>query len=710
MSQTGAVLVVVGAGPRGVGLLERLLANLPELYPTQQLTVHVVDPHPFGAVRRAHDGTGDVSHLLGGNARAGEVTLFPDRSVTMTGPARPGPTLAEWSREQAQRARAGAPDADGSPAGLSVDDFPDRGTHSEYLAWVFWHAVNSAPARVSVQVHPERALNIVEDTDGRHLVHLEHSRAPIAADCVVLAVGHPPTQPVGQVRSLSEAADRQGLTYLPPDSAADADLTRIAAGQEVIVRGLGLGFFDFLALLTLGRGGAFAPESGDRLRYLPSGKEPLLYVGSRRGVPYHCQGEMRRCTTEVTPRFLVDERIRPLLDRSDPLDFRADVWPLVVKEISYAYYRELCTAHAVRVEQPWERFAAGLDTHDWDAEALAATVEATVIDPVDRLDLSRLDRPIAQFSCLDPEELQRHVRQHIADDLSRRRDPRHSADLALIRAVQVITEPVTRIVESGRLGVRSRLADVPWFLGLCDFLTRGPSPQRMRQLLALSRAGVVRFLGADMWVRVEAGPVSVDGARFAAGGSNTPEKVRTRVLLEARQPQPSLSRSAEPLLLALVGRGMISEEQLQDPVEGRRAVTGRMRVASPGWQVVDRSGEPHPRRFAVGPLTTAPLFTGLPRPGADALFFRQNDTVARAVLTALEELATRPESTPPETTPPTGTGSGSTGTGSSTTGSNTGGSTPAGSPSRGTALPRQRDNAPATDRTATTPARTTLPG
>src|SRR5699024_3621884 len=86
-------------------------------------------------------------------------------------------------------------------------------------------------------------------------------------------------------------ARRHGMTNVGPAQAADADIAALAPGQEVIVRGMGLGLIDLMALLTEGRGGRFEPDPvpgmPGRLRYLPSGLEPVLRLGSRRGVPYH---------------------------------------------------------------------------------------------------------------------------------------------------------------------------------------------------------------------------------------------------------------------------------------------------------------------------------------------------------------------------------------------------------------------------------------
>ncbi|MGV2480165.1 UNVERIFIED_CONTAM: hypothetical protein IGO34_25520, partial [Salmonella enterica subsp. enterica serovar Weltevreden] len=96
-------------------------------------------------------------------------------------------------------------------------------------------------------------------------------------------------------------------------------LDEIPAHARVLVRGMGLNYFDVQTLLTIERGGSFvdagtsdgagtsdagasAAESAAEsdawsdnsatstasgtVRYLPSGKEPALFLGSRRGIPY----------------------------------------------------------------------------------------------------------------------------------------------------------------------------------------------------------------------------------------------------------------------------------------------------------------------------------------------------------------------------------------------------------------------------------------
>src|SRR5205814_1806657 len=64
-------LVIVGAGPRGTGLLERLAANIPSRYGDRPLDIHLVDPHPPGGGRIW---TQEQSPLLWMNSMAEDVT------------------------------------------------------------------------------------------------------------------------------------------------------------------------------------------------------------------------------------------------------------------------------------------------------------------------------------------------------------------------------------------------------------------------------------------------------------------------------------------------------------------------------------------------------------------------------------------------------------------------------------------------------------
>ncbi|MFD3620197.1 FAD/NAD(P)-binding protein [Streptomyces sp. NPDC058676] len=578
-------LVIVGAGPRGTGLIERIAANAPELYAGSGLDIHLVDPHPPGAGRIWRPAQ---SPLLWMNSHAEDVTMFTDETVDMAGPVREGPTLHEW-------------------AGIDGRTFADRRLQGAYLSWVHERAVAELPPGVVVHHHPRRALRIGGPPQGRQQVWLEGRARPLLADLVVLALGHLDAEPDDGQRELAAYAGEHGLVHLPPDFTADSDLSRLAPGEPVLVRGFGLAFVDLMVLLTEGRGGRYVGG-----RYVPSGQEPVLYVGSRRGVPYHSKiGYDWTGERPPLPRFFGPAEVDGLLARPTGFDFRRDVWPLVEKELGFAHYHRLFTVHPERTTVAWSVFEEKYAAVD-DPAGRAALVASAVPDPADRLDLAALDRPLEGVRYGSYAELQEGLRDYVEGDLSRRHDSSYSPDLAVFLGLLSVYGQLVRLGDIG-----------PWWHGFFSYLASGPPGPRLRQLLALSRAGVVRFLGAGM-------TVSAEGGVFRASSATVPDSVvEARALVEARLPEPTVGRARDPLLRGLHadGVGETPDGLLRvDPVDGR---------------ILDRAGRPHPRRFALGPHTDARAPGAFTRPRTGGPAFRQNDATARAALAFLSALSGR---------------------------------------------------------------------
>ncbi|GAA3789861.1 hypothetical protein GCM10022226_05880 [Sphaerisporangium flaviroseum] len=321
-------------------------------------------------------------------------------------------------------------------------------------------------------------------------------------------------------RSFAEFAGRHRAVYLPTGYAADLPLERVPEREPLIVREMGSAFVDLLAPLTSGRGGRFIPDRQGEQVYLPSGGEPLFYVGSRRGVPHHAMtGYTLGGAPPPVPRFLT-ARTLP----EGPCDFRRDLWPVVARELAYAYYHELFTAHPSRTRLPWAEFEAAFAVQEWGGTAVRALIRKAVPRYADRLNLDRLDRPLHGIRFGDLAGLQRWMHGYLAADLERRADPAHSADLAMIH---------------GLLAVQSVLAPEAGFRDFFDLVAGGPPAPRIAELRALARAGVVTFLGANLQVQ----PDERTG-RWRASGPTVPGVVEARTLVEARWPTPSGRRGA----------------------------------------------------------------------------------------------------------------------------------------------------------------------
>ncbi len=624
------VLVVVGAGPRGTGLLERIAANAPALLgPGVELDIHLVDPHPPGGGRIWRYAQ---SPLLRMNSMAEDVTMFTDERTTMDGPVRPGPSLAEWAADPAAHPPY-RPAEDEEVAAelraLAPTDFPTRRAQGGYLDWVLRRAAGELPDNVRLFVHQDTVRKLTGGPDGPQRVHL--SGTVLLADRVVLALGHLDSAPGPETAGPRAFAARHGRTYQPPAFTADADLSGLAPGERVVVRGLGLAFVDLVALLTEGRGGRFTPRPGGGLRYHPSGREPVLYAGSRRGVPYHAKtGYRLQGPLPPFPRYF-----GPGLELPDgQVDFRRDLWPAMAKEIGFGYYHELFHGHPERTALPWAEFLAAYDRHPWDGPERAALVAAAVPDPEDRLDLERLDRPLTGLRVGSPAELQQHLRAHLRADLARRSDLRHSADLGAFYALLSLYGHLVHLLPAHPLTARSTAAHLDgWWGGFFSFYASGPPGFRLEQLLALSDAGLLHFLGPDLRVDLDE-----EHGTFRASSPALPgHHVHGTALVDAFLPRHALDRTGDPLLRQLLRDGRIDEERLTDP-DGHAYRSGLVRT-DPDARLVDPAlgHRPHPRRTALGAPTTTRAPAAFARPRTDAPSFRQNDAVARRLLTELQK-------------------------------------------------------------------------
>jgi hypothetical protein len=615
-----ANVCIVGAGPRGLSVLERLCANARTLAPGTAIAVHLIDPYPPGPGRVWR--TDQPDRLLM-NTVASQVTAFTDPSVEMDGPVLPGPSLYDW---------AGYLAVIGPPPGcdpaavdearrLRPDDYPTRAFYGHYLAWAFRRIRDTTPDGVHVVTHRASAVSLHDPGDGRQRVTLTDGTV-IDADAVVLAQGHVPAEPGPDERALAEHAGRHALAYLPPQNPSDADLSGIRRGQPVFLRGLGLSFFDHMSLLTEGRGGRFV-TSGGRLRYLRSGDEPRLYAGSRRGVPHQSRGENqkgpfgRHTPLLLTPELVAELRARP------GLGFRRTLWPLIAKEVETVYYATLLTGPDCSCDA--RRFRDRYLPLPWGDPGEAAELDAAGIAPDRRWDWDRLLRPYAGRVFADRDDWRGWLLSYLDDDLREARAGNvGSARKAALDVLRDLRNEIRLVVDHGGLDGDSYRDELQaWYSPMNAYLSIGPPASRVAELVALIEAGVLELVGPD--ARITPSP---DG--FLVSSPLVPgPPIAVTTVVEARLQEPSLARTADPLLRGLLADGRAAHYRIG------RWVSDGLAVSPRPYHLLDAAGRPHPRCFAFGVPTEAVHWVtavGI-RPGLNSVTVADADAIARAVLT-----------------------------------------------------------------------------
>ncbi|MEU2265785.1 FAD/NAD(P)-binding protein [Streptomyces olindensis] len=637
---------VVGAGPRGLSVVERICANVRRSAEPLACTVHLVDPAAPGAGRVWRT---DQSRQLLMNTVASQVTMFTDSSVTMRGPVEPGPSLYEWARRLAAEA---SPDAPGGPEeeygeatlaeaqSLGPDSYPTRAFYGAYLRWVLRTVVDGAPASVSVRFHRCRAVALDDAPDGQ-VVTLEGGARLTGLDAVVLAQGHVPARPDPHTLTLARFAADHGLAHEPPCNPADADLSAIRPGEPTLLIGLGLNAFDHIALLTEGRGGSFE-RKGDELVYLPSGREPQLYAGSRRGVPYHARGENEKgAYGRHEPRLLsppVIARLRAAAEHGTPVDFRTDVWPLIAKEVESVYYGALLARRRGRA-------ATGAFTARFLAAARGAEEDELLtrhgIGRGERWDWEWIERPYGSREFATQDSYREWLLEYVRQDVRAAREGNVSGPLkAALDVLRDLRNEVRLVVDHAGISGESYRDDLDgWYTPLNAFLSIGPPTQRIEEMSALIEAGVLDVLGPGL--RVSTDPVR---PAFVAWSARIPgHRVRVSALIEARLPPPSLRRTADPLLSHLLHTAQCRPYRI--PGRGAEAYeTDGLDVTDRPYRLIDAQGRAHPRRFAYGVPTEAVHWVtaaGI-RPGVDSVTLGDADAIARAVLGLAETAAPAP--------------------------------------------------------------------
>lgn len=623
---------VVGTGPRGTVILERICANAELLAPGSRIEVHLIDPFPAGGGRVWRE---DQHRALLMNTVASDVTVFTDDTVQCVGPIRKGPTQYEWSRlvaagevaDQDERTVAEA-------AGMRPWSYASRAFQGGYLRWALAYITANAPAGVSVHVHRTRAVALADVPGGRQSLWLEDQAEPLTVDAVVLSQGHFEVDPTDSERALLAFAGRHGLVYQPPANPGEVDLAAIAAGEPVILRGLGLNFFDYMALFTVARGGRFE-RSGERLVYRPSGAEPILYAGSGRGVPYTARAETQlEVVPRYNPRFLTAPVIAELRRAAGTgrTDFMTHLWPLVAKETGWVYYQHLLAHSEIADAAALERLRAEYPALDWGSEPMEALLAELVPDRAMRWDWAKLDRPAAGLHFASRTDYLGWVHQRLRQDyLHSRLGPAGSAVKATAAVLRDLRDEVRQVVSHrGISGSSYRQHLDGWFSGLNNFISSGPPASRVEELIALVEAGVVHFVGPGM--RVVANEQA--GVFRTHSPSIDEPPVRAGALVEAHLPLTDLRRVSDPLLRFLLDRGQCRPHRIPN-ADGSSLETGGLDITEGAQRLVDVHGVPHRGRFSYGPpVESVQWVTAIgARPHVGSRTLTQGDAIARAALT-----------------------------------------------------------------------------
>ncbi|MSS00033.1 FAD/NAD(P)-binding protein [Arthrobacter sp. BL-252-APC-1A] len=596
-------VAVIGAGPRGVSVLDRILARYRDL-PVEDrpvLEVFMVDPFNPGP---GHVWRTTQSRQFLMNTPCLFPTVVPaGRTAEELAPSATGLSLEQWIRRMAAAPAPSLSSGDREEvARLGPADFPSRALYGRYLEWTYARLLEAAGQAGAAVVHYRAEALALHRSGAGFLIELA-GEDPLAADSVVLAMGHLPAALTPEQSRLSDAASRLGLRYLPPAVPSDVDFSVLPAGEAVLVRGLGLNFFDIMAHVTLGRGGMFVPTgepAGRSLRYEPSGREPVLIAASRRGTPYRAKAKLDTYVPRsVKLRWFTNETAGSFAAQGIQPGFDHDFWPLLHRDAVWAYYSTLARTAPECLSIPAADFLAELvaalniDGPDWDAAK--EDVLQRCVPAENRTSLEALAQPLGRRPFADAAELDAEILRYLEADAAGSAKGEDDPLKMAIGALNAGRSVLKSVVADGGLSEESWLTELRgWFEPLVEGLASGPPPERIEQLAALVRAGLVHFVGPDP-------RFDVDEARgvFTASSPWVSGEYAAGTLVEAMMPPNRVNATLSPLLADLLHRGE-ARAKVMMAADGTPVLTPGLDVSLPPYRPLDVKGERQEDLYVLG--------------------------------------------------------------------------------------------------------------
>ncbi|TJZ57059.1 hypothetical protein FCH28_06215 [Streptomyces piniterrae] len=602
-------IAIVGAGSRGLGIVERLVGHcLAKPFP---VTVLLVDPQPLGPGFHRQD---QPDHLLL-NTVCAQVTAFADDAMVDGPTGVGGPSLYEWCRERQLRVGAdGYTVRAGDGREIRPNDFLPRRLLSEYLTWAAERIVAAAPPGFALIRHTATATDIQPGPDGGETVVLDDGTR-LEADAVFVTVGH------HSLHLPAEPADEPRLITRPyPLPAA---LEGIAPGDEVAVLGMGLTAMDVIASLTLGRGGRHEPADDGRLRYVPSGREPRIVLANRSGIPSRSRPHLNPGRTRFAPLALTPDRLRELRGNRDSglLHFTDDVLPLVEAEMELAYYRAVMARTTGDAEKAGAEFARRVAESGVDG-ALATVRTEFGPYPLHGVLVDELtDRQWADLG-----EYTGWFTAQVAEDLA---EAREGLGVSPVKeALEVLRDhrdALRAVIDSPGVDDTSLEYFFGEFTSTVNRLVIGPQLDRSAELLSLLDAGVLR-LGPGPRPKVIA-PAGDGPWRLESTCLARPESIEVAHVVRAHVAEPSPDQLPGSLLGRLVTAGRVAT------LAARGSRIPGLHVTREG-QGIGPAGEIRRTLFFLGPHTEGSSYYNhyVPSPGAPSRALKDAELALRTAL------------------------------------------------------------------------------
>lgn len=459
-------IAIIGLGPRGLGVLERLICNSQlQEYAHVEFEVYLIEPNLPGA---------GVHHIeqkeyMFLNTPTELPTLFPGNIFGNSILAREGLSFSEWGNQVWKNSNP------------SIDFLPDtylpRSLMGEYLNWVFNEITKKLPKNLNLNFVNAAAESIDKNADTYNIY--TNNNQMVSVENIFLTIGQ---------------ADRAELKdedpYIVSNPYPIDKKLKIKAGDNIVLNGMGLVAFDIMLELTIGRGGHFFRNANGDLEYKKSQLEPQIYIFSKSGIPYRAR-PIGQSPNYLEPIVLTRQEVKKVRQEiGGCLDFERDIMPLLLNEMSVFYY--LTSTQKVH----------GLEQAMVELERLKKIIEAGKLE-------DWLNQMQQNFGIFNPISLIKHnvsdylstsetYKQWFEDYLDKditeaRKGLAESPIKSALEAILAVREGIREAVDFGGLIESSWLNFFAKISPMINMNSIGPELLRIEEFLALIKAGIINI-------------------------------------------------------------------------------------------------------------------------------------------------------------------------------------------------------------------------
>lgn len=568
-------IALIGAGPRGTYCLRRLMLKLRQEPLSGPVHIHVIEKSGKFGGGGIHSPTQPEYLLL--NTIGSQITAFGDDDAEARASAA-RKTLHGYLADQ----------------GVSIgpNDYPSRASHGRYLAAMFDWIEANRPQGVTVHRHCREAVDIEPDQNGAQCIRFEDGSA-VAAHEVLLLTGHAknrilPGSPMEAWAQFAETQQQQGrnVSYLHLVYPVSGKTAHIQPEEPVYVIGMGLTAVDVVKTFTYGRGGRFEND-----RYVPSGKEPHVILGSRLGLPYSARGRNQK-SGQYKGRIFTREAAEAVKARKPKVDFQEDLLPLMIREMEFVYYTAMLGP----------RFGEDLLACS-DGAARSRLIEERV-RPGDRFSWEALAKPMAGvenqaaagapwFDSMDA--YTRFVLDVVAKDIQESGLGNMTSPLknAVDSVLRDLRDHLRLAVDGGGLYARSHRFFDREFNRINNRVAVGPPVSSSRELFLMAEAGLLSFSGPSPRIETDekAGCFVLESEQVAGS------RRKVQHVLNGRIHGVDNKNDTSPLIRSLYRRGLIRNFVNED--ETGRYELGGLDVDGE-FHLIGQDGRAHPHICALG--------------------------------------------------------------------------------------------------------------